>query len=161
MVRDISFRIEQGEFVALLGPSGCGKSTILKMICGIEDPTEGEIYVDGKLVNYTRPKDRDVAMVFQNYALYPHMSVAENIAYPLTQAGRLRRTGPPGTRWSAKSQSWSNSDSQLEKHPDQLSGGQRQRVALARAIIRKPAAYLMDEPLSNLDAKLRDPCGPS
>ncbi len=156
VVRDISFRIEQGEFVALLGPSGCGKSTILKMICGIEDPTEGEIYVDGKLVNYTRPKDRDVAMVFQNYALYPHMSVAENIAYPLTTGWKAQTDRATRDKMVREVAKLVEVDSQLEKYPDQLSGGQRQRVALARAIIRKPAAYLMDEPLSNLDAKLRD-----
>ncbi|WP_029041325.1 ABC transporter ATP-binding protein [Cucumibacter marinus] len=156
VVDDLSFSIAQGEFVALLGPSGCGKSTLLKLISGIEDPTGGEIYVDGKLVNYTLPRDRNVAMVFQNYALYPHMSVAENIAYPLKTG--LKRSVPAkdiAKRVKSVAAVVDIAD-QLEKRPEHLSGGQRQRVALARAIIREPAVFLMDEPLSNLDALLRD-----
>ena len=156
VVRDLSLRIHEGEFVALLGPSGCGKSTLLKLIAGIEDPSAGEIYVGGQLVNYKLPRDRDIAMVFQNYALYPHMTVAQNIAYPLTTG--LRRQFPAEElkgKVAAVADVVGIQD-QLHKRPEQLSGGQRQRVALARAIIREPKAFLMDEPLSNLDALLRE-----
>jgi multiple sugar transport system ATP-binding protein len=149
---DINLDIEPGEFLVLLGPSGCGKSTILKIIAGLEDATEGEIYINGKLANYVRPKQRDVSMVFQNYALYPHMTVETNLGFP------LKMRGMPKAKVAAEvariSELLELSD-QLWKYPEQLSGGQRQRVALGRAIIREPVAFLMDEPLSNLDALLR------
>lgn len=154
-VHDFSLSIVENEFVVLLGPSGCGKSTLLKLIAGIEDLTDGEIYVGGKLVNYVPPRDRDVAMVFQNYALYPHMTVARNIAFPLRARWSQR---PPQAEVTARVREAArlvDLESQLDKLPGQLSGGQRQRVALARAIIRQPVAFLMDEPLSNLDALLR------
>jgi multiple sugar transport system ATP-binding protein len=149
---DINLEIEPGEFLVLLGPSGCGKSTILKIVAGLEDATEGEIYIDGKLANYVRPKERDVSMVFQNYALYPHMTVGTNLGFP------LKMRGVPKARVASEvsriAELLELSD-QLTKYPEQLSGGQRQRVALGRAIIREPVAFLMDEPLSNLDALLR------
>lgn len=155
VVRTLDLSVSPGEFLVLLGPSGCGKSTILKMLAGIEEPSEGEIYVDGQLVNYALPRDRNVAMVFQNYALYPHMTVAENIAYPLKASGRRLSPGESRTKVEEAAELVRISD-QLPKHPDALSGGQRQRVALARALVREPAVFLMDEPLSNLDAQLRD-----
>jgi multiple sugar transport system ATP-binding protein len=148
----VDIDIEQGEFVVLLGPSGCGKSTLLKIIAGLEDASEGEIYIDGRLANYLRPGDRDVAMVFQNYALYPHMTVETNIGFPLTMRKQPRDRVAARVREVAQLLELST---QLGKYPDQLSGGQRQRVALGRAIIREPVAFLMDEPLSNLDALLR------
>ena len=148
----VDLDIEPGEFVVLLGPSGCGKSTLLKIIAGLEDPTEGEIYIGGKLANYLRPGVRDVAMVFQNYALYPHMTVRGNLAFPL----RMRRLPKDDVaRRVDAAASLLQLGSELEKYPDELSGGQRQRVALGRAIVREPLAFLMDEPLSNLDALLR------
>ena len=149
---DISLEIEPGEFVVLLGPSGCGKSTILKIIAGLEDATEGEVYIGGSLANYVRPRDRDVAMVFQNYALYPHMTVETNLGFPLKMRGA--RKAEVAARVAGIAELLELSD-QLRKYPEQLSGGQRQRVALGRAIIRDPVAFLMDEPLSNLDALLR------
>lgn len=151
-VSDVSLTIEDHEFVVLLGPSGCGKSTLLKMVAGLEDITEGELYIGDQMVNYTHPARRNVAMVFQNYALYPHMSVADNIGFPLKMTGvnkaetRRKVTAVAGTL---------GLDPYLDRRPEQLSGGQRQRVALGRAIIREPAVFLMDEPLSNLDAQLR------
>ena len=149
---DINLEIEPGEFLVLLGPSGCGKSTILKIVAGLEDATEGEVYINGKLANYVRPKERDVSMVFQNYALYPHMTVETNFGFP------LKMRGVPKAKVAAEvariGELLELSD-QLAKYPEQLSGGQRQRVALGRAIIREPVAFLMDEPLSNLDALLR------
>jgi ABC-type sugar transport system ATPase subunit len=148
----VSLEIEPGEFLVLLGPSGCGKSTILKIIAGLEDATEGDIYIKGKLANYTRPKARDVAMVFQNYALYPHMTVEANIAFPLRMRGASR---DEQAREVARVARLLDIDDLLKRYPEHLSGGQRQRVALGRAIIRKPTAFLMDEPLSNLDALLR------
>ena len=148
----VDLDIEQGEFVVLLGPSGCGKSTLLKIIAGLEDATDGEVYIGGRLANYLRPGDRDVAMVFQNYALYPHMTVATNIGFPL--AMRKQPKDVVAARVHDVAQMLELT-SQLDKYPDQLSGGQRQRVALGRAIIREPVAFLMDEPLSNLDALLR------
>ncbi|MCY4444842.1 MAG: ABC transporter ATP-binding protein [Rhodobacteraceae bacterium] len=155
-VQNLNLNILQGEFLVLLGPSGCGKSTILKLLAGIEDPSSGEIYVNNRLVNYLLPRDRNVAMVFQNYALYPHMSVAENIAYPLKsrkKESRGRMNVKEKTLNAAKLVEISD---QLDKRPEALSGGQRQRVALARAIVRDPDVFAMDEPLSNLDAQLRD-----
>ena len=148
----IDLEIEPGEFVVLLGPSGCGKSTILKVIAGLEDATEGEIYINGELANYRRPKERDVAMVFQNYALYPHMTVETNLGFPLKMRGSRKEDV---AREVASVASLLELTDQLKKLPEQLSGGQRQRVALGRAIIRRPVAFLMDEPLSNLDALLR------
>jgi ABC-type sugar transport system ATPase subunit len=148
----VSLEIEPGEFLVLLGPSGCGKSTILKVIAGLEDATEGDVYIRGKLANYTRPKARDVAMVFQNYALYPHMTVETNLGFPLRMRGASKAEQ---TSEVARVAGLLGITDQLKKYPEQLSGGQRQRVALGRAIIRKPTAFLMDEPLSNLDALLR------
>jgi ABC-type sugar transport system ATPase subunit len=144
--------IHDGELLVLLGPSGCGKSTILKIIAGLEDATEGDVYIKGRLASYTRPRQRDVAMVFQNYALYPHMRIRENIGFPLRVRGLARTLIADRVAAVARQLGL---DSQLEKYPEQLSGGQRQRVALGRAIIRDPVAFLMDEPLSNLDALLR------
>ncbi len=152
VLKNINLSIGQGEFVALLGPSGCGKSTLLKLIAGLEEITDGEIYVGGKLANYLHPGDRDVAMVFQNYALYPHMTVEENIAFPLKMARFPKEEIRNKVDTAAK---LLHLDTQLTLYPDELSGGQRQRVALGRAIVREPVAFLMDEPLSNLDALLR------
>ena len=147
-----SLEIADTEFLVLLGPSGCGKTTTMRMIAGLEEPTEGEVWIGDRMVNDALPKDRDVAMVFQNYGLYPHMTVFGNIAYPL----KVRRT--PGAeireRVGAAAEKVQLGDL-LERKPRELSGGQRQRVALARAIVRRPQVFLMDEPLSNLDAKLR------
>jgi ABC-type sugar transport system ATPase subunit len=151
-LQGIDLDIDPGEFLVLLGPSGCGKSTLLKIIAGLEDATDGEVYINGQLANYLRPKDRDVAMVFQNYALYPHMTVETNIGFPL--AMRRNRKSHVARRVGEVAGLVGLTD-HLKKYPDQLSGGQRQRVALGRAIIREPVAFLMDEPLSNLDALLR------
>jgi multiple sugar transport system ATP-binding protein len=148
----VDLDIEPGEFVVLLGPSGCGKSTLLKIIAGLEDLTEGEVYIGGKLANYLKPSARDVAMVFQNYALYPHMTVRQNLGFPLKMAGRPRAEVSQKVEFAAN---LLQITSELDKYPDELSGGQRQRVALGRAIVREPLAFLMDEPLSNLDALLR------
>ncbi len=148
----VDLAIESGEFVALLGPSGCGKSTLLKLIAGLEDPTDGEIYIGGKLANYLKPSARNVAMVFQNYALYPHMTVRENIGFPLKMGGAPRADVSARVESAA---SLLQLTRELDRFPDELSGGQRQRVALGRAIVREPLAFLMDEPLSNLDALLR------
>jgi multiple sugar transport system ATP-binding protein len=151
-VHDVNLTVKESEFLVLLGPSGCGKSTLLKMIAGLEDVSDGEIYIDGKLVNYVRPADRNVAMVFQNYALYPHMTVAENIGFPLKMTGVSKRETSQRVLRAARSLGL---ETFLDRRPEQLSGGQRQRVALGRAIVREPAVFLMDEPLSNLDAQLR------
>ena len=151
-VAGFSANFEVGEFVVLLGPSGCGKSTVLKLIAGLEDVTSGEIYIDGELANYIPPKQRDVAMVFQNYALYPHMTVAQNLAFPLKMRKVDKRVAHDRV---AEVASMLELSSMLERTPSQLSGGERQRVALGRAVIRNPVAFLMDEPLSNLDALLR------
>jgi multiple sugar transport system ATP-binding protein len=149
---DFSLDIADGEFLVLLGPSGCGKSTALRMVAGLERPTSGTISIGSRVVNHLAPVDRDIAMVFQNYALYPHKSVRQNIEFPLKSRGvpRAERTGL--VRSAADTVGLLDL---LDRRPRQLSGGQRQRVALARAIVRQPAAFLMDEPLSNLDAKLR------
>ena len=151
-VDDQSLEIGDTEFLVLLGPSGCGKTTTMRMIAGLEQPTAGEIWIGDRMVNDALPKDRDVAMVFQNYGLYPHMTVFGNIAYPL----KVRRTPTPEIRErvGAAADKVQLGDL-LERKPRELSGGQRQRVALARAIVRRPQVFLMDEPLSNLDAKLR------
>ncbi|MDG2198387.1 MAG: ABC transporter ATP-binding protein [SAR324 cluster bacterium] len=151
-VRDLSLLIEDQEFLVLLGPSGCGKTTTMRMIAGLEEPTLGEVFIGERKVNDDLPKDRDVAMVFQNYGLYPHLSVYENIRYPL----KVRKVSK--SLHSEKVQQAAEKvqlDHLLERKPRELSGGQRQRVALARAIVRTPTVFLMDEPLSNLDAKLR------
>jgi multiple sugar transport system ATP-binding protein len=151
-VKDLSLDVREGEFMVLVGPSGCGKTTALRMVAGLEDITSGELRIGGKVVNDETPKERDIAMVFQNYALYPHMTVAENIGFALKLrkmpkadiAAKVKETGEilGLTEW-------------LDRKPGQLSGGQRQRVAMGRAIVRSPSVFLMDEPLSNLDAKLR------
>ena len=151
-VSDFSLDIADKEFVILVGPSGCGKSTTLRMIAGLEEISEGELYIGDKLVNDVAPKDRDIAMVFQNYALYPHMTVFENMAFGL----KLRKT--PKAEIKKRVQEAArilDIEHLLERKPKALSGGQRQRVALGRAIVREPKVFLMDEPLSNLDAKLR------
>ncbi|HNP57801.1 MAG TPA: sn-glycerol-3-phosphate ABC transporter ATP-binding protein UgpC [Gordonia sp. (in: high G+C Gram-positive bacteria)] len=153
-VAELDLHIADGEFLILVGPSGCGKSTTLNMIAGLEDITSGELRIDGVRVNETAPRDRDIAMVFQNYALYPHMTVRRNIEFPLS----LARPKLPREEIDAKVAQVSailGLDDYLDRKPAQLSGGQRQRVAMGRAIVRSPKAFLMDEPLSNLDAKLR------
>ena len=151
-VKDVSLQIADGEFLVLLGPSGCGKSTILRVVAGLEDADSGEIVVGGRLVNFIDPVKRNVAMVFQNYALYPHMTVYKNIAFPLQMAKKAKEEVDPAVRRAA---GILGLEPMLQRLPEQLSGGQRQRVALARAIVREPQAFLMDEPLSNLDAQLR------
>ncbi|KKB11297.1 sugar ABC transporter ATP-binding protein [Devosia geojensis] len=151
-LKGVSVDIADGEFVILVGPSGCGKSTLLRMIAGLEDITEGEIEIGDRVVNDLAPKQRDIAMVFQNYALYPHMSVAQNMAFS------LRLKGVPKEEITAKVKRAADIlglENLLDRQPRQLSGGQRQRVAMGRAIVRDPAVFLFDEPLSNLDAKLR------
>src|SRR6476660_5067257 len=151
-VDDFTLEVADEEFLVLLGPSGCGKSTALRMIAGLEEPTEGTIEIGDRQVNDVEAKDRDVAMVFQSYALYPHMTVRRNIEFPL----RSRKVpAAERTRLVQEAAESLSLDALLERKPAQLSGGQRQRVALARAIVRRPQAFLMDEPLSNLDAKLR------
>ena len=151
-VHDFDLEIDNREFIVMLGPSGCGKTTTMRMVAGLEDPTEGEIVVDGRVVNDLEPKDRDVAMVFQNYGLYPNLTVYENIRFPL----KVRKVdkGEHDTRIRRAADMVELGDL-LTRLPRELSGGQRQRVALARAVVREPSIFLMDEPLSNLDAKLR------
>ncbi|MEV0681031.1 sn-glycerol-3-phosphate ABC transporter ATP-binding protein UgpC [Actinosynnema sp. NPDC050436] len=151
-VRDVDIEIADGEFIILVGPSGCGKSTTLNMIAGLEDITSGELRIGGERVNERAPKDRDIAMVFQSYALYPHMTVKENMAFPLRLAKVDNATVEKKVRDAAEILDLSQ---HLDRKPANLSGGQRQRVAMGRAIVRSPKAFLMDEPLSNLDAKLR------
>jgi multiple sugar transport system ATP-binding protein len=151
-VKDLSLEIQDGEFMILVGPSGCGKSTALRMVAGLEDITDGDLRIGDRVVNDMSPKDRDISMVFQNYALYPHMSVRDNMAFPLKlrgvdQAEQDRKVEEAADVLDLKQH--------LDRKPANLSGGQRQRVAMGRAIVRDPQAYLMDEPLSNLDAKLR------
>jgi multiple sugar transport system ATP-binding protein len=152
VLKDISFEVEEGEFFVLVGPSGCGKSTILRMIAGLEEVSSGEIYIEGVKVNDLPPKQRDVAMVFQNYALYPHLSVFENLAFPLRLKGFQKE--------EIKKRVFETADilgigAFLQRKPKAISGGERQRVALGRAMVRKPRLFLFDEPLSNLDAMLR------
>ncbi|HEX5926278.1 MAG TPA: ATP-binding cassette domain-containing protein, partial [Baekduia sp.] len=151
-VKDLSLSIADGEFVILVGPSGCGKSTALRMIAGLEDITEGELLIGDRVVNELAPKDRDIAMVFQSYALYPHMTVRENMGFALELAGVPKEERNKKVEEAAAILDLQN---HLERKPANLSGGQRQRVAMGRAIVRNPKAFLMDEPLSNLDAKLR------
>ncbi len=151
-LEDVNITINDGEFVVLVGPSGCGKTTLLRMVAGLEDITEGEISIGDKTVNDVAPKDRDIAMVFQNYALYPHMSVFDNMAFSL----KLRKLPKDEIDQKVKDAAKTLEISELlDRKPKALSGGQRQRVAMGRAIVRNPQAFLMDEPLSNLDAKLR------
>ena len=152
-VHDVNLKIADKEFIVLVGPSGCGKSTTLRMVAGLEDITDGELYIDGKLCNDVAPKDRDIAMVFQNYALYPHMSVYDNMAFAL----KLKKV--PKAEIDKKVREVAeilDITQYLERKPKALSGGQRQRVAIGRAMVRDPQVFLMDEPLSNLDAKLRN-----
>ena len=151
-VKDLSLTIGDGEFVILVGPSGCGKSTTLNMIAGLEEISSGELRIGGQRVNDKAPTDRDIAMVFQSYALYPHMTVRQNIAFPLTLAKLSKAEIETKVDETARILDLTDL---LDRKPSQLSGGQRQRVAMGRAIVRKPKAFLMDEPLSNLDAKLR------
>ena len=151
-VRRLSLEVEDGEFLVILGPSGCGKTTAMRMVAGLESISEGEIRIDDRIVNDLPPRFRDVAMVFQSYALYPHMTVLRNIEYPL----RLRKVEPDERRRQAEAAATQVGLGELlERFPRELSGGEQQRVALARAIVRSPAVFLLDEPLSNLDAKLR------
>jgi multiple sugar transport system ATP-binding protein len=151
-VQDLSLDIADGEFIILVGPSGCGKSTTLNMIAGLEEITSGELRIDGERVNEKAPKDRDIAMVFQSYALYPHMTVRQNMAFPLTLAKMKKGEIAQKVEETAKILDLTEL---LDRKPANLSGGQRQRVAMGRAIVRNPRAFLLDEPLSNLDAKLR------
>ena len=151
-IHGVDLNIQDGEFVTFVGPSGCGKSTMLRMIAGLEEISGGTLKIGGRVVNETEPKDRDIAMVFQDYALYPHMSVADNIGFG------LKMRGTPGKEITARVKEAAQIlqiEPYLDRKPGQLSGGQRQRVAMGRAIVRKPSAFLFDEPLSNLDAKLR------
>jgi multiple sugar transport system ATP-binding protein len=152
IIRGVTVEIADGEFCVLVGPSGCGKSTLLRMIAGLEEITGGEIAIGGRVVNDVPPKERDIAMVFQNYALYPHMTVADNMGFSLKLAGRGKEDVRGRVAEAAKILGLTE---YLERYPRQLSGGQRQRVAMGRAIVRDPQVFLFDEPLSNLDAKLR------
>jgi multiple sugar transport system ATP-binding protein len=152
VIHGVSVAIEQGEFVVLVGPSGCGKSTLLRMVAGLEDPSAGEIAIGGDVVNDWLPKDRDIAMVFQSYALYPHMTVRENMSFALDLKKRPKAEIAAAV---AEASAILGLDDYLDRRPKALSGGQRQRVAMGRAIVRNPEVFLFDEPLSNLDAKLR------
>ena len=152
VVKPMSLDVADGEFVVLLGPSGCGKTTTMRMVAGLEEPSEGEVWIGDRCVNTLEPKDRDVAMVFQSYGLYPNMTVFDNIAFPLRIRGRTPAEVQLAVHKAAQRVELMD---YLTRRPKELSGGQRQRVALARAIVREPAVFLMDEPLSNLDAKLR------
>jgi len=152
VIRGVSFDIADGEFVVLVGPSGCGKSTLLRMLAGLEDITDGEISIDGQVINDLAPKDRDIAMVFQSYALYPHMTVRDNMSFSL----KLAKVGADAMHKRVDNAARIlNLEPLLGRYPRELSGGQRQRVAMGRAIVRDPKVFLFDEPLSNLDAKLR------
>jgi len=151
-VKEMTLKVDDGEFMILVGPSGCGKSTALRMIAGLEDISSGELKIGGDVVNDRAPKDRDIAMVFQNYALYPHMTVRENMGFALKLAGTDKAEIESKVEEAAKTLDLTQ---HLDRRPANLSGGQRQRVAMGRAIVRDPKAFLMDEPLSNLDAKLR------
>jgi multiple sugar transport system ATP-binding protein len=151
-VKQMSLDIADGEFLVLLGPSGCGKTTTMRMVAGLEDATTGEIWIGDRKVNDLEPKDRDVAMVFQSYGLYPNMTVYENISFPLRIRGMPAKDIDPAVMKAARQVELTDF---LQRRPKELSGGQRQRVALARSIVRQPSVFLMDEPLSNLDAKLR------
>ena len=148
----VDLESREGEFLVLLGPSGSGKTTVLRMIAGLEEPTSGEVLIGGKVVNGLSPRERRIAMVFQSYALYPHLTVAQNIAFPLKAQGVPRGDHPKKVAWAA---GIVGIQKLLGRRPRELSGGERQRVALARALVREPSLFLLDEPLSNLDAKLR------
>ena len=152
ILHGVSVDIRDGDFVVLVGPSGCGKSTLLRMIAGLESVTSGEIRIGERVVNRVPPKERDIAMVFQNYALYPHMTVADNMGFSLMLRGVSRQDVDAGVRRAAAILGLGKL---LDRYPRQLSGGQRQRVAMGRALVRDPQVFLFDEPLSNLDAKLR------
>ncbi len=152
VIHGVDIDIADGEFIVIVGPSGCGKSTLLRMVAGLETITQGDLLIDGKRLNDAEPMDRNIAMVFQNYALYPHMSVAQNMGYALKIAGRPKGEIAERVQGAAK---MLQLESYLARKPRELSGGQRQRVAMGRAIVRDPAVFLFDEPLSNLDAKLR------
>ena len=152
VIHGIDVTIRDGEFVVLVGPSGCGKSTLLRMIAGLESITGGEVSIGDRVVNDLEPKDRDIAMVFQNYALYPHMTVAKNMGFSLEHRGGSKAEIAERVNWAADILGLKTL---LDRYPRQLSGGQRQRVAMGRAIVRNPQVFLFDEPLSNLDAKLR------
>lgn len=151
-VNDVNLVSREGEFLVFLGPSGSGKTTLLRMIAGLEEPTSGDIFIGGKLVNHLSPRERRIAMVFQSYALYPHLTVYKNIAFPLKAQKVPKEKHREKVEWAA---SLLGIGALLERKPRELSGGERQRVALARAIVREPSVFLLDEPLSNLDAKLR------
>src|SRR5213592_4882836 len=151
-VHGLDLEISDGELVVLVGPSGCGKTTVLRMVAGLEDVTDGRIEIGGRVVNDLDPRERDIAMVFQNYALYPHMTVGDNIGFSLRVAKMPKEERDARVRAAARTLGLEND---LHRRPRHLSGGQRQRVAMGRAIVRRPQAFLMDEPLSNLDAKLR------
>src|SRR6266496_2564423 len=151
-VDGVDIATEEGEYLVLLGPSGSGKTTLLRMIAGLERPSQGDVLIGGRVVNDLPPRARRIAMVFQSYALYPHKTVSQNIAFPLAAAGMPRERRPERVRWAS---ALLGIDQLLDRKPRQLSGGERQRVALARALVREPQVFLLDEPLSNLDAKLR------
>src|SRR5690606_27194021 len=152
VIHGLDADVKDGEFIVIVGPSGCGKSTLMRMVAGLETVTSGEIHIDGKVVNQLEPAERDIAMVFQNYALYPHMSVFDNMAYGL----KIRQLPKEEIRRRVETAAQILELGQLlDRRPRQLSGGQRQRVAMGRAIVREPKVFLFDEPLSNLDAKLR------
>src|SRR5207244_2774662 len=151
-VKDLSLDVRDGEFLVLVGPSGCGKTTALRMVAGLEEITDGTVTIGGRVVNNLSPKDRDIAMVFQNYALYPHLNVADNIAFGLRLRKAPKDVVSQRVAWAAR---LLDLTPYLTRRPKELSGGQRQRVAMGRAIVREPQVFLMDEPLSNLDAKLR------
>jgi multiple sugar transport system ATP-binding protein len=152
-VDGIDLLAKEGEFLVLLGPSGCGKTTLMRLIAGLEQPTAGDIVIDGKVVTDLPPRARNIAMVFQSYALYPHLTVAKNISFPLRAIGMPKDEARKKVEWAAK---MFGIERFLDRKPRQLSGGERQRVALARAVVREPVVFLLDEPLSNLDAKLRN-----
>jgi len=152
VIKGIDLEIEDGEFVVFVGPSGCGKSTLLRMIAGLEDITQGELSIDGRVVNFVQPKERGIAMVFQSYAIFPHMTVRENMAFSLTIARAPKEEKEAKIAEAARILQM---EELLDRRPSQLSGGQRQRVAIGRAIVRNPSVFLFDEPLSNLDASLR------
>ncbi|WP_345899941.1 ABC transporter ATP-binding protein, partial [Martelella sp. UBA3392] len=152
VIKGVDLDIKDGEFVVFVGPSGCGKSTLLRMIAGLEDITDGTLEIGGKTVNDLQPKERGIAMVFQTYAIFPHMSVRENVAFGLTIAGVPKKEKEEAVSRAARILQMEHL---LDRRPSQLSGGQRQRVAIGRAIVRNPAVFLFDEPLSNLDAALR------
>ncbi len=152
-VDGIDMIAQEGEFLVLLGPSGCGKTTLMRMVAGLEQPTSGDIVIDGRVVTDLPPRARNVAMVFQSYALYPHLTVERNIAFPLRAVGMPKQEIAKKVEWAAR---MFGIERFLKRKPRQLSGGERQRVALARAVVREPVVFLLDEPLSNLDAKLRN-----